>query len=84
MVYPPYPYEHYRDYSHASWSPPASMQSTLSEILSVQNEMKSLITKLSLRVTQIEDTLQSQSSNSSTDTESKRVSPSLSVSSYIV
>ena len=51
----------------------------LAEILSAQNEMKSLITKLSLRVTQIENAL-SQSSSSSAGTEAKRVCPALSVS----
>lgn len=76
MIYPPYPYKHYCDYPHTSWSPSASMQNTLAKIMSAHNEMKTLITNLSSCVTEIENTL-SQSSNS---TESKRVCPSLSVS----
>ena len=52
---------------------------TVTKLLKAQNEMKNVIDKISLRMTELENSLKGTTTSSSSD-EKKRVSPQLSVS----
>ena len=78
------PYQHYPAAYPQGWGSRMSeseqyFNDTVTKLLKVQNEMKNVIDKISLRMTEVENSLKGTTTSSSSD-EKKRVSPQLSVS----
>ena len=77
------PFQQYPAYPQ-SWpgtpEPEQNFSDTLTKILQTQTRMQSLMDKMSLRLTELENSLKGTCSTSSSSDEKKRVSPQLSVS----